>query len=382
MVTVTKSKVVNLNSGSVEKSEQRHTGQFYPQLNGLRFVFIFMVLLHHWASVRDVFQQYRVGWVGVDLFYVLSGFLIGEILLREKETTENKGLSIRNFVIRRALRIFPLYYTVVLLYSLFVNDGGILVYNLTYTNNIFQAFHLSLVQKEFWHIWSLCVEEQFYLLFPFLVFFVNRRRLPIVLLTGIALSVAGRVLSTWVAAMPDPHILMPFCLDSLFLGVLLAYLKIYKPAFLIRLLGSQAKSLTIAAAALLALSLLCYVNNEVTVYGFLRLFGSVCGFFLIGYSAIKGFKGPLKTFFENRLVALFGKISYGIYLIHPFVERLWFKTAERNAVRNFLINLQMPVISNRFVIDFFFLFTITVAISYASFFYFEKRFLKLKSFFT
>jgi len=382
MLTQTNARLVNLSAAETREDANSHRGQFYPQLNGLRFVFIFMVLLHHWASVGGVFQQYRIGWIGVDLFYVLSGFLIGEILLREKETADNKLHSIRNFIIRRALRIFPLYYTVILLYSIFVNDGGILVYNLTYTNNIFQAFHLELVQKEFWHIWSLCVEEQFYLLFPFLVFFANRKYLPAILFAGIVLAVVGRVSSTWFAAMPDPHILMPFCLDSLFLGVLLAYLKTHKPVFLENLLGSQAKSLAFVAAALTALCILCYFNNEVMVYGFLRLCGSVGGFFLIGYSATKEFKGPLKFLFENRVVSMLGKISYGIYLVHPFVERLWYKTAEKNAVRHFFINLHKPIVSNLFVIDFFFLFTITVAISYFSFHYFEKRFLKLKIFFT
>lgn len=356
--------------------------EFYPQLNGLRFVFIFMVLLHHWASVNNVFQQYRIGWVGVDLFYVLSGFLIGEILLREKEATESKGLSIRNFIVRRALRIFPLYYTVILLYSFFVNDGGILLYNLTYTNNVFQAFYLKDVQQEFWHLWSLCVEEQFYLLFPFLVFFVNRKYLPAILLAGIAFSVIGRLYSTWSAAMPDPHILMPFCLDSLFLGVLLAYLKIHKPGFLAKLLGSQAKALTAVALSAAALCVLCYFNNEVAVYGFLRFVGSIGGFFLIGYAAVRQFKGPLKAFFESPVVSLLGKISYGIYLVHPFLERIWFATADKNPVRNFFIGLHLPLLSNRWLIDFFFLFTLTVTFSYLSFFYFEKRFLKLKSLFT
>ncbi len=381
MVTLTGSKVINLSSEKREKRDEGRGGPFYPQLNGLRFVFIFMVLLHHWGP-QTLTEKYRIGWVGVDLFYVLSGFLIGEILLREKETTASKRLSIRNFIVRRALRIFPLYYTVVLLYSFLVDDGGMLIYNLTYTNNIFQAFHLDRVKEDFWHLWSLCVEEQFYLLFPFLVFFVDRRYLPAVLLAGIVLSVTGRVLSTWLAAMPDPHILMPFCLDSLFLGVLLAYLKIHRPAFLRKLLGSQVTSLAMVTLSLIALLVLCYYNNAIGIYGFLRFFGSVGGFFLIGYSVIREYKGPLKIFFESRYVSLLGKISYGIYLIHPFVERLWYKTALQNPVRIFFIDLHKPVLSNRYVIDFFFLFTITVALSYASFFYFEKHFLKLKSFFT
>lgn len=357
------------------------SGPFYPQLNGLRFAFIFMVLLHHWGP-QTLTEKYRIGWTGVDLFFVLSGFLIGEILLREKEATENKSRSIRNFIVRRALRIFPLYYTAVLLYSFFSNDGGMLIYNLTYTNNIFQAFYLNRVPEDFWHIWSLCVEEQFYLVFPFLLFFVNRRYLLPILIAGILFSVAGRVASTGLASMPDPHILMPFCLDGLFLGVLLAYLKIYKSAFLLKLLRNQKIALAGVAVSFTALFLLCYFNNEVMVYGFLRFFGAAAGFFLIGYSVMKRFTGPLKTLLENRIVSLLGKISYGIYLLHPFIERIYYRHLEGNVVRNFFIHLNKPVVSNRYVIDFVSLFIITVAVSYLSFHYFERRFLKLKSSFT
>ncbi|GAA4753404.1 acyltransferase family protein [Flavisolibacter ginsenosidimutans] len=364
------------------KADASKDTAFYPQLNGLRFVFIFMVLLHHWMSVGYMFLQYRIGWVGVDLFFVLSGFLIGEILLRESDVSKNRLYSIRNFVIRRALRIFPLYYAVILLYSFFVNSGGIILYNLTYTNNILQAFNLSLVDKEFWHLWSLCVEEQFYLLFPFLIFFVRKRFLPAVLIGGILFSVVARFTLTAFVSMPDPHVLMPLSLDSLFLGVMLAYLKNYHPELLNKILGSQTRALGVVALSVVALCLLCFFNNKIMVYGFLRLVGSIGGFFLIGYSAIKQYKGPLKIFLENSWVSMLGKISYGLYLVHPFVEKIWAQTEEKNPVRNFVLNLHIPIISNRYVVDFFFLFTITVAISYLSFHFFEKRFLKLKSLFT
>lgn len=381
MLTQTKTKLVSLSSQTPASPAGGAKDQFYPQLNGLRFVFIFMVMIHHWGP-QTLFEQYRIGWVGVDLFYVLSGFLIGEILLRERDVTENRPRSIRNFVIRRILRIFPLYYAVVLLYSFFVDDGGILVYNLTYTNNIYQAFHLENVKEDFWHLWSLCVEEQFYLLFPFLVFFVNRKWFLRILIAGICFSFMGRILTTHVAAITDLHVLMPFCLDSLFMGVLLAYLKLYRPAFLLRILGSQTRALAMVSASVAALLVLCYFNNDITLFGFLRLFGSAGGFYLIGFSVTQGYRGPVQKFLENPVIASFGKISYGLYLIHSFVERIYYRHVDGNVVRNFLIDLHKPVLSNRYVIDFVLLFTITVAISYLSFYFFERRFLKLKTFFT
>lgn len=377
--------------GAVVKTSPQATSQsvaatnnaFYPQLNGLRFVFVFMVLIHHWAP-QAITEQYRIGWAGVDLFYVLSGFLIGEILILEKEATQNRGLSIRNFLIRRALRIFPLYYAAVLLYSAFVDDGGILIYNLTYTNNIVQAFHSTDIPQDFWHLWSLCVEEQFYLLFPLILFFVKKRFLPAILVFGIVFSLVGRVIlvSNNRVSDFDPYVLMPFCLDSLFLGVGLAYLKTYNYPFLKKLLRNPLIVFSAVAASIVSIVALCYFNSVVGIYGFLRPLVSVAGFLVIGYSVIIGYRGFLKSFFENRYISMLGKISYGIYLLHPFVERLWYKTAGQNPVRNFFIDLQTPFISNRYVIDFFFLFVITVAISYLSFFYFEKRFLKLKTLFT
>jgi peptidoglycan/LPS O-acetylase OafA/YrhL len=350
---------------------------FYPQLNGFRCIFVFMVLLHHWGS-QDFFQRYRIGWVGVDLFFVLSGFLIGEILLKEKQMGIDKMVAIRNFVVRRILRIFPLYYAVVILYSVFVTSGGIFWWNVTYTNNILQAFHLERVKKDFWHLWSLCVEEQFYIFFPFFLFFSRKRVFEVLLIAGIVLSFFGRVTTAAFTEMTDPHALMPFCLDSLFLGVLLAHLKTSYPHILNRLFKSQFTVLVAVTLLVAAMAWVCFKNNLVSVYGFLRLFGSIAGFLLIGFSVIRGFKGPLKYFLENRFVSLIGKISYGVYLLHPFIGKFYYQYADKNLIRKYLVGLRLPLISNLYLIDFFFLFTITIIISYLSFQLFEKKFLKLK----
>lgn len=377
MNTLTKTRLRNISSENDPLKGAGSAGFQYPQLNGLRFVFIFLVLLHHWGP-QKIFEQYRTGWLGVDLFFVLSGFLIGEILLLEKAKTRSRLGSIKNFVMRRVLRIFPLYYLVILLFSLLVTSGGILVWNLTYTNNILQAIDLEKVPEEFWHLWSLCVEEQFYLFFPFFVFFVGKKWIPVFLGIGIVGSVVGRFLATAVYHNTPAYALMPLCLDSLFMGVLLAYFKTFHVQ---RLQSFFQKKRLIAGGILLAtlcLFLLCYKQNELFIYSFFRLSGSVLGFFVIGFSVMVCYRGTIKLFLENRFIAYLGKISYGLYLVHPFVEKIYYTYTAKNAVRNFLISLNQPLISNRYLIDFIFLFTATVAISYLSFEYFEKRFLKLK----
>lgn len=381
MFTVkTRDRLLSVEPGKVIVAKKENL-RFYPQLNGLRFIFIFMVLLHHWGP-QNLFEQYRIGWTGVDLFFVLSGFLIGEILLIEKERSISPFRSIARFMVRRALRIFPLYYITVLLYAALFTTGGLLVWNLTYTNNIFQAIHVERVPEEFWHIWSLCVEEQFYFFFPFLLFFVNKKHLKNILLICILLSVAGRFATVSFLKKGDSHILMPFCLDSLFLGVLLAYLKIYNRQWLTALFSKKLLVCSVIIFSIAGLLTVCYINSTILVFTFLRMFGSVAGFFLIGYSVIIGYKGMLRVVLENRVIAFLGKISYGIYLLHPFIEKIYYTHAANNGLRNFFISLHRPVISNRYIIDFIFLFSITIAISYLSFQLLEKRFLKLKQLFS
>lgn len=355
---------------------------FYPQLNGLRFVFVFMVMVHHWGP-QTFFEQYRIGWVGVDLFYVLSGFLIGEILLREKQTTsKSPWLSIRNFAVRRVLRIFPLYYAVVILYSLFVRGSNLLPYNLTYTNNIIQAFWPDVIPEDFWHLWSLCVEEQFYLVFPFLIFFVPTKFYLRMLIGGILFSVLGRIVLGFATDHWNLYLLMPFCLDSLFMGVLLAYLKTHRPELLLRLFGSQNRVFFFVALATAALICLCFANRNWLLFGFLRTMGSVAGFLLIGYSVMRGYSGLIQKFLENRFIALLGAISYGLYLLHSFIERIYYDHFADNSLRNWLFQLRLPVISNLHVIDFVVLFSASVVVAYLSFRFFENRFLKLKAIFT
>jgi peptidoglycan/LPS O-acetylase OafA/YrhL len=264
----------------------------------------------------------------------------------------------------------------------FVTTGGIFLWNITYANNILQAIDLEKVPEEFWHLWSLCVEEQFYLFFPFFIFFVKRKMIPYFLIAGIVVSVAGRFIGTYSYNNSASYTLMPLCLDSLFGGVMLAYLKTFHAG---RLAAFFKKTWLVAGAiatATIGILFLCYKQNEVAIYTGFRFLGSMLGFLLIGYSVMIRYTGIMRRFLENRFIAMLGKISYGIYLLHPFIEKLYYKYADQNAVRIFLVDLQLPVVSNRYVIDFLFLFLATISISYLSFQLVEKRFLKLKQLFS
>lgn len=163
---------------------------YIPALDGLRGVAILLVIASHYLG-----QNWRiatVGWTGVSLFFVLSGFLITGILLDEKD----KPHYFRNFYARRTLRIFPLYYLVLIL--AFVVAPLIPALNTeayrevasrqawlwTYMMNIYASFYSEIGHNPFagdWlemlHFWSLAVEEQFYLVWPLVVLFTTRRQL-------------------------------------------------------------------------------------------------------------------------------------------------------------------------------------------------------------
>ena len=145
---------------------------YIKQLDGFRFVAITSVVISHFISA-EIVNRFPLGY-GVMFFFVLSSFLITRILLLTKRLNEIDSnwrfFSLRQFYIRRFLRIFPVYYLLILF--MFVINWApvreIILYLLTYTTNFkigsgFDAGYFD-------HLWSLAVEEQFYIFFPFIVF--------------------------------------------------------------------------------------------------------------------------------------------------------------------------------------------------------------------
>ncbi len=353
--------------------------RYYPQLDGIRFICIALVLFDHWG-IKELIHV-KTGPAGVAIFFVLSGFLLGEILFLEKEKGLAKWAIIKNFFIRRTLRIFPLYYATILLYALLVTSGRILWWNLLYANNILQAINVNKVSKEFWPLWSLCVEEQFYLFFPFFVVGLSVKTIRKYLVAGVLFAVIGRIVLISVnnnLYRIGAYTLMPFCLDCLFLGALLAYYKLYKNEATIPVFRKYPTNTLLVVFIIVQIILQRFewvlFNNAID-----RLFASITGVVLIGYSVLIGYKGWFQKVLENKFVSYIGKISYGLYLLHAFVHVFYEKYLINNPVKLSLTSLNLPIISNRYLIDFVFLFIITVAVAHISYQYFEKRFLKYKS---
>jgi peptidoglycan/LPS O-acetylase OafA/YrhL len=203
---------------------------FIQELDGLRGVAILMVMVHRFwprTGVGVAADVAGAGWIGVDLFFVISGFLITGILL----DTKGDAGYFRNFYARRMLRIFPLYYLFVI--GVFVVFAGNPAFREYSGSPLWYLFHLGNVPEgvlgnstPYWiaPVWSLAIEEQFYLTFPWLVYFLDRRKLTIVLVGMLAFAPVIRLVT--MLAMPDQERLQymfTLCrIDTIAIGCLLA----------------------------------------------------------------------------------------------------------------------------------------------------------------
>ena len=290
---------------------------YYKNLDTLRFIAAFFVVISHWFTGRLDFFPFAK--IGVDVFFVLSGFLITEILLNYKKDigsgASTIGNALKKFYIRRSLRIFPVYYLFITFFFIInvppLKSGWFFLY--TYTTN-FYMYHLKDWIYPLGHLWSLAVEEQFYLLWPFLILFINRKYLPALIIIAI---VGSLVCNSVMINKSEFFFVLPFsCVGTLGFGALLAVVKQYDLYYSV--LKAKASLLTLLSLALL---LACIYFN--TAYLFKHLLISVFAFSLICYS-INSKNKVYNWLFSNRITSYLGKISYGIYLFHrpiPWIVR-------------------------------------------------------------
>lgn len=196
-------------------------------LDGLRAVSILMVLLgHSIITCQDPGIRYHLrrlvtyGTTGVDVFFVISGFLITTLLLKEREKTGT--ICLRRFYIRRAYRILPASYAVTISIGILLHDR-VPIHDVVCSLLYVQNFNVNLVWS-LGHMWSLSVEEQFYLLWPFLLNRFSRNRKKIL----IAAMIIAPIFRGFCAKMKFPHaqtIWFPSAMDALATGCLLALYK-------------------------------------------------------------------------------------------------------------------------------------------------------------
>lgn len=341
-----------------------------PELDGIRGLAIILVIAHH--CFRLTF-----GWVGVDLFFVLSGFLITGILL---DTKSNENYY-RNFWARRILRIFPLYYCVLILIFLpqtlfqlnIIGEPSITYW--FYLQNLKFTFDGSFPQGKgpLNHFWSLAIEEQFYLIFPVII---KSLRPKMFLLTSAFFIISAIILRFYLYFNNNiGYYVFTFCrIDALLIGAILAYLIRNKKDLITKYIHY------FFVFSLLILVFLFLTGTTKNSDKYLATFGYtiIAVFFatIIVYS-ISNFKlNFLKVFFNIKALKFFGKIAYGLYIYH-YILYVLFKPAIETIIYSFIQNGYISKVLVSII-----LVTITVLISTLSYLLFEKRFLLLKNRFT
>jgi peptidoglycan/LPS O-acetylase OafA/YrhL len=313
-----------------------------PALDGLRGIAILLVLMRHSIFGMETNSKFlskllaagQLSWSGVDLFFVLSGFLIGGILLDARQSPH----YFKTFYIRRAYRIFPLYAAVTFVFLFRHLPFHLLPGSLGDTSPLAipWASYVTLTQN-FWmaHLgwygamtmaatWSLAVEEQFYLTIPFLVRKIRPSRLLYVLLAVVVMAPVLRTLLRLILPHGDfaCYVLMPCRADALCLGVLAAMLVRNQRGW--NLLLTKRKGLYGATAALFAgVAFMTYkgyaqLSLPMTTIGYscLAMFYTCC--LLIAVSASSG---PVQKVLRAGWLMGLGTLAYCSYLVHmPAIE--------------------------------------------------------------
>jgi peptidoglycan/LPS O-acetylase OafA/YrhL len=290
-----------------------------PQLDGLRTLAVAAVVVHHYVSPDAAVQVVDWGGMGVRLFFVLSGFLITGILLADRGAVDagrkTRAQAIKQFFLRRTLRIFPLYYFILLLALLF-NVGDIrrsIAWYALYLTNVRMAV-LADNGITLAHFWTLAVEEQFYLVWPWLILFLPRRALLPVLLAGIAAAPVFRVIGQAVRLNQVAINALPLSsLDSLGLGSLLAYLRATRQGHQV---DRFAVGCLLVGSALLATQYTVATPEHPMVYfGLVPMAFPLMATWFI-HRAARGFGGVAGAALASTPMTALGRISYGLYVYH------------------------------------------------------------------
>jgi peptidoglycan/LPS O-acetylase OafA/YrhL len=349
-------------------------------LDGVRGLAILLVIFAH-------FQYLEVGWVGVQLFFVLSGFLITSILVADSGLPLR--LYLKRFYWRRTLRIFPLYFgylgiIAVLFFTIGIPEsfGRQFPSLLTYTSN-FQTPGHAAESMGLAHLWSLAVEEQFYLLWPLIIFFVPAHRRFAVFCGIIVASPVFRTLSWQYLTQHFPpaaafgetvYKLTPSQFDAFAAGAIAAITSRTRSVNRAHWLFYLSAGVTLAAGVTIIWVSKHHFTIDTSLGYPLHMFAHgeyIWGYTLLNFTAAALILSCLgnnwiSRLFEARWMVYLGKISYGIYVYHMIIQFGFWKVAPndpRSIAGLFTFAMYLVVL---------------IMVSHLSFQFFERRFTALK----
>lgn len=374
-------------------------GNRYREIDGLRAIAAFLVIWAHAADMAGAISQRsitgdwymdlaRLGSSGVTLFFILSGFLITGILIDTKDSAS----KFKSFYIRRCLRIIPPYYLGILLIFILINcfslSGGdyqmswVFIYHLLFISNWVPFFDPDNIAASyadlawFMHLWSLAVEQQFYLVWPavFLAFYKDKSpRNMIFLICGlIVFSTVLRVVVTYSWYWQPAYIGTLTRMDALFAGAILAVVMGHSPAALE----------TIKKCGQALLPLLCVILGAV----FLATAGggksmnvntvlivpltAVIYFFLVNAMIVPAKENLIRKLLKHKWIQHCGEISYGLYI---------FSLSAQIALGNMLIELGSKNFWINHIVILLPGFVITYMAAYLSYRFMEKPIMSWKN---
>lgn len=353
--------------------------KYIPELDGIRALAVWIVMLFHAGA-----PLMGGGWVGVDVFFVLSGFLVTTLLLAEEE--RHQRVSLGSFWMRRMLRLLPAYYLYLVPITIFFLST--IAFDAAHGDWTVTSFLLSLwayfsnfaPQGGLWeyqylvrHLWSLAVEQQFYLLLCLL--YLLARRIGVSLATCLFGFLILASIVSHAGILPGAEKLSLFGRGtSLITGCIVAY---YSPKLMLVMQGRALSVLHIfgICGALILILATLYRSQ----FAAMQEFGAVTLFSLSLYMALAiaiagfwyGWSGFGSVILKNRFLVSAGRISYGVYIYHMAVWGLIFQL---------LVNYLEPSSSTyvNFGLKLFIYFAITHLVAAASYRYVERPFLRMK----
>lgn len=341
--------------------------RYFESLDGVRCFCIVAVLWHHSLPDNLPLILHR-GFLGVDMFFILSGFLIVTLLLREK--SQNRSLSLKKFYTRRVLRIFPAYYGLLFCVGLMYLTArsntessalffSTLPWNLTFLSNclLVQANGLGA-------LWSLAVEEQFYLLWPTVEKYLQSKLIYIVL--GSVLGINQIInLGVGYGVLSKPHWVPDATFTPICLGILLAHL-LHRPstfASLFPIFGWR-----YAPIVWLGLFMIVLYAAPSDIFGWPRLILQVLMLMLLGSLVVRE-DHTLSPLLRYAPIVRLGQISYGVYLYH-----LWIFSITAAIIQVIQTHFQIALPISLFISGSL----LSIAIAELSYRFYETPFLNLK----